>query len=73
VPCYLPLLKVIQDIIEEITRICAMLQHSWVLEPTCQWISQGFFILFDVLLWEFEIKIVVKEDLGEMLQAHPNG
>lgn len=46
-----------------------MLQHSWVLEPTCQWISQGFFILFDVLLWEFEIKIVVKEDLGEMLQA----
>jgi hypothetical protein len=32
-----------------------------------------FFILLDVMLWEFKITIMVKEDLGEMLQAHPNG
>jgi hypothetical protein len=45
-PCYLPLLKVIQDIIEEIARICAMMQHSWVLEPTCQMDIIGFFYIF---------------------------
>ncbi len=34
-----------------------MMQHSWVLEPTCQMDITRFFILLDIILWNSKLKL----------------
>lgn len=68
-----PLAQVIQNAIEGITRIGVMLPHPWGLVPTCLMESSRLSVHFDVMLCECKNIIMVKEDLSEILQAHPNG